>query len=68
MTLEDIRAEVGAWLDAHWSPDRSLLDWRQILLDGGWHDAGDLSQGLVNTAEATAAHIRPRREGTWIGC
>jgi hypothetical protein len=28
---------------------------RQIPINGGWHDAGDLSQGLVNTSEATYA-------------
>ncbi len=27
----------------------------QIVINGGWHDAGDLSQGLVNTAEAAYA-------------
>lgn len=26
-----------------------------IVMNGGWHDAGDLSQGLVNTGEATYA-------------
>lgn len=36
-------------------------DWRvehegkYIVINGGWHDAGDLSQGLVNTAEAVYA-------------
>jgi hypothetical protein len=36
-------------------------DWRvkhgdkQIVINGGWHDAGDLSQGLVNTSEAVYA-------------
>ncbi len=25
---------------------------RRIVINGGWHDAGDLSQGLVNTSEA----------------
>jgi hypothetical protein len=36
-------------------------DWRavhgdqSIVINGGWHDAGDLSQGLVNTAEAVHA-------------
>jgi len=28
---------------------------KKIALNGGWHDAGDLSQGLINTAEATYA-------------
>lgn len=26
---------------------------QQIVINGGWHDAGDLSQGLTNTAQAT---------------
>ena len=28
---------------------------RNIFLNGGWHDAGDLSQGLANTAEGAYA-------------
>ena len=28
---------------------------RRIVINGGWHDAGDLSQGLVNTSEAVYA-------------
>lgn len=37
------------------------LDWfgssgnQRIVLSGGWHDAGDLSQGVINTGEATYA-------------
>lgn len=37
------------------------LDWTathgdsSIVMNGGWHDAGDLSQGMVNTGEATYA-------------
>ena len=28
---------------------------KKIVMNGGWHDAGDLSQGLVNTGEAVYA-------------
>jgi len=28
---------------------------KRIIVNGGWHDAGDLSQGLVNTSEAVYA-------------
>ncbi|GEM_PF-29001 len=41
------------------SHDVCHLDWlathgdKKIVMNGGWHDAGDLSQGLVNTGEAT---------------
>ncbi|MBC7898273.1 MAG: glycoside hydrolase family 9 protein, partial [Cytophagaceae bacterium] len=37
------------------------LDWfatlgdQRITMSGGWHDAGDLSQGAINTGEATYA-------------
>ena len=34
--IDDIKKEVADWLDANWSPDRSLLEWRNILVDGGW--------------------------------
>ncbi|HEX7242192.1 MAG TPA: glycoside hydrolase family 9 protein [Longimicrobiaceae bacterium] len=37
------------------------LDWfaahgdRRVVMSGGWHDAGDLSQGVINTGEAVYA-------------
>ena len=34
---------------------QAVLDDRKIIMNGGWHEAGDLSQGAVNTAEATYA-------------
>jgi hypothetical protein len=46
---------------------------QKIVMNGGWHDAGDLSQGLVNTGEAThamfalAADARASgRSPTWL--
>ena len=30
---------------------------RRMIINGGWHDAGDLSQGLVNTSEAVYAML-----------
>jgi hypothetical protein len=32
-------------------------DGKQIIINGGWHDAGDLSQGLLNTSEAVYAML-----------
>ena len=50
------------------------LDWfathgnQRIVMSGGWHDAGDLSQGVINTGEATYAMFalaeRLRAHGT----
>ncbi|HEX6064224.1 MAG TPA: glycoside hydrolase family 9 protein [Longimicrobiales bacterium] len=43
------------------SHDVDHLDWfathgeQRIPMAGGWHDAGDLSQGVINTGEATYA-------------
>ncbi|HEY0304065.1 MAG TPA: glycoside hydrolase family 9 protein, partial [Longimicrobiales bacterium] len=43
------------------SHDVDHLDWfatlgdQRITMSGGWHDAGDLSQGIINTGEATYA-------------
>lgn len=31
-----MRAEVRAWVAAHWQPDLALLDWRERLLASGW--------------------------------
>jgi len=31
-----VRAEVRAWLEANWSPDLGLVEWRNRLIDGGW--------------------------------
>lgn len=66
--------------------DACHLDWqaehggKRIPIHGGWHDAGDLSQGLINTGEAVHAMFalagtlrgrdpkladRIRREASW---
>jgi len=46
---------------AHDSHGIDHRDWfathgdQRIVMNGGWHDAGDLSQGMINTGEATYA-------------
>jgi alkylation response protein AidB-like acyl-CoA dehydrogenase len=35
-TPEEVRAEVRAWLEAHWDDDRPLVAWRALLADSGW--------------------------------
>jgi alkylation response protein AidB-like acyl-CoA dehydrogenase len=35
-TEADVRAEVRAWLEANWSPDLGLAEWRDRLIDSGW--------------------------------
>ncbi len=32
----EIRAEVREWLKANWNPERSLVEWRNMLADSGW--------------------------------
>jgi len=36
MNKEEVSNEVEAWLDKHWSPERTLFEWRNILVDAGW--------------------------------
>lgn len=36
IAIAEIQAEVGSWLDQHWSPDLSLAAWREILVESGW--------------------------------
>ncbi len=38
--LQSIREEVGTWLDSNWDPNRPLVEWREILLAGGWAAPG----------------------------
>src|SRR2546427_12953107 len=33
---DSVRDEVGTWLDETWTPERPLLEWREILADSGW--------------------------------
>jgi len=34
--LDDVRAEVRAWLADHWDPDLALREWRELLVESGW--------------------------------
>ena len=36
---------------------QAVRDDKRIVINGGWHDAGDLSQGTVNTSEAAYAML-----------
>jgi alkylation response protein AidB-like acyl-CoA dehydrogenase len=33
---ESVRREVRAWLEAHWDPELSLIEWREHLAASGW--------------------------------
>ncbi len=35
-SVETVRDEVRYWLDDTWDPDRSLSDWRELLVASGW--------------------------------
>jgi alkylation response protein AidB-like acyl-CoA dehydrogenase len=58
-TEATVRAEVRAWLEANWSPDLGLVEWRNKLIDSGWGAphwpkawyGRDLSPGLVPVVE-----------------
>ena len=35
-TLDEVRAEVRAWLSKNWSPERTVRDWWSALAESGW--------------------------------
>jgi alkylation response protein AidB-like acyl-CoA dehydrogenase len=35
-TESSVRADVRAWLEANWSTDYGLIEWRNKLIDSGW--------------------------------
>src|SRR3954452_12838563 len=32
----EVAEQVRAWIEGHWDPDLSLLQWRRVLLSSGW--------------------------------
>ena len=36
LTEQTVRAEARSWLKEHWSPEHSLIAWRNMLADSGW--------------------------------
>ncbi|MFT7602302.1 MAG: alkylation response protein AidB-like acyl-CoA dehydrogenase [Acidimicrobiales bacterium] len=35
-TVDKVKDEARTWLEENWDPQRSLLDWRGMLVDSGW--------------------------------
>ncbi|MCX7381080.1 MAG: acyl-CoA dehydrogenase family protein [Alphaproteobacteria bacterium] len=64
-TESAVRAACRAWLEAHWDPNRGLIEWRNILIDSGWGAPAwpkrwhglDLPTGLVPVVEEEMARI-----------
>ncbi len=50
LTEDSVRAEVRAWLEANWSPELGLVEWRNKLADSGW---GVAAPGRRNGTAAT---------------
>src|ERR1700710_1001705 len=44
-TETSVRAEVRAWLEANWSPDLGLVEWRNKVIDAGWGVPGWPKEG-----------------------
>lgn len=60
-----VRRDVRQWLEAHWTPDQSLIDWRNTLIDSGWGVPTwpknwyglDLPEGLAPVVQEEMARI-----------
>src|SRR5215813_4384178 len=65
LTDQNVRGEVRAWLEANWSPELGLIEWRNKLIDSGWGVPGwpkqwygrDLPAGLVPVVEEEMQRI-----------
>jgi alkylation response protein AidB-like acyl-CoA dehydrogenase len=65
LTEASVRAEVRSWLEANWSPDLGLVEWRNKLADSGWGvphwpkawHGRDLPAGLVPVVEEEIQRI-----------
>jgi alkylation response protein AidB-like acyl-CoA dehydrogenase len=65
MTEDTIRAEVRGWLEANWSPELGLVEWRRMLAESGWGVphwpsrwyGRDLPEGMVPVVEEEFARI-----------
>lgn len=58
--------EVRAWLEAHWDPEASLVDWRDKLADSGWGQPSwprDCYGRGLDEAEADMVHAAFDRIG-----
>jgi alkylation response protein AidB-like acyl-CoA dehydrogenase len=57
--LEHLATEVRAWLQRHWDPERSLVEWRDLLVEGRWAcpswPPAWFGRGLPAAAEAVVA-------------
>jgi alkylation response protein AidB-like acyl-CoA dehydrogenase len=36
VSVDEVRDEARTWLEENWNPERSLIDWRNLLADTGW--------------------------------
>ena len=36
VAAEKVQAECAQWMTAHWNPELSLREWRELLVDSGW--------------------------------
>ena len=65
-----IRSELEKWLDENWSPDRSLLEWRNILVDGGWAATGwpveNYGRGYNREQVALVHNIFREKGALWL--
>ncbi len=69
----NVREEVRAWIGDHWDADRSLREWRRLLLESGWAAPSWptewFGRGLPPAADVVAAEelARARAVGPPLG-
>ncbi len=55
-----VTAELTAWLESHWDPERPLLEWREMLVDEGWAKPSWATKHFGRNLPAWADSLVPR--------
>ena len=75
MTVEGLRDEVRAWLDAHWDPELPVEEWWRVVARVGWtaphlppeHGGRGLLRNASNTVRAAFAEFGALRPPGGLG-
>ncbi len=75
MTVEGLRDEVRAWLDAHWDPELPVEEWWRVVARAGWtaphlppeHGGRGLLRNASNTVRAAFAEFGALRPPGGLG-
>ncbi len=57
VSLDDVRADVAAWLDSNWDPSWPKAQWQALVVDSGWAAPTWVESTLGRGASAAQARV-----------